>query len=98
MSRYTDPQRRRDPSFVALVLSMACLSSRYIGDLRWGVSTEMAAPVGIQLLELCKSILQNEAADREDLEVVQATFNLAVYLGGTSKPYSSLIHLSRAIT
>lgn len=58
----------------------------------------MAAPIGIQLLELCKSILQNEAADREDLEVVQATFNLAVYLGGTSKPYSSLIHLSRAIT
>ncbi|KAJ9098748.1 hypothetical protein QFC21_004396 [Naganishia friedmannii] len=98
MSRYTDSQRRRDPSFVALVLSMACLSSRYIGDLRWGVSTEMAAPVGIQLLELCKSILQNEAADREDLEVVQATFNLAVYLGGTSKPYSSLIHLSKAIT
>lgn len=98
MSRYIDPQRRRDPSFVALVLSMACLSSRYIGDLRWGVSTEMAAPIGIQLLELCKSILQNEAADREDLEVVQATFNLAVYLGGTSKPYSSLIHLSRAIT
>ncbi|KAJ9126923.1 hypothetical protein QFC24_001154 [Naganishia onofrii] len=65
---------------------MACLSSRYIGDLRWGVSTEMAAPIGIQLLELCKSLLQNEAADREDLEVVQATFNLAVYLGDVSEP------------
>lgn len=98
MSRYINPQLRRDPSFVALVISMACLSSRYIGDLGWGVSTELAAPVGIQLLELCQSILQHEAGDREDLEVVQAIFNLAVFAGGTSKPYSGLIHLSRAIT
>jgi hypothetical protein len=98
MSRYVDPQLRRDPSFVALVISMACLSSRYIGDLGWGVSTELAAPVGVQLLDLCQSILQREAADREDLEVVQAIFNLAVYASGTSKPYSGLIHLSRAVT
>lgn len=98
MARYVNPQLRRDPSFVALVISMACLSSRYIGDLGWGVSTELAAPVGLQLLELCQSILRHEAADREDLEVVQAIFNLAVFHGGTSKPYSGLIHLSRAIT
>lgn len=98
MSRYVDPQRRRDPSFVALVISMACLSSRYVGDLGWGVSQELAAPVGLQLLDLCQSILQHEAADREDVMVVQAIFNMAVYASGTSKPYTGLIHLSRAIT
>lgn len=98
MSRYVDPQLRRDPSFVALVISMVCLSSRYVGDLGWGISTELAAPIGIQLLDLCQSILQHEAADREDVEVVQAIFNMAVYASGTSKPYSGLILLSRAIT
>lgn len=98
MSRYMDPSLRRDPSFVCLVLSMTSLSSRYIGDLGWGIATETTAPVGLRLVELCKSVLSVEAGDAMDLAVVQATFNLAVYLGGTSKPFSGLVYISKAIT
>jgi hypothetical protein len=94
--RYEDLQHRKDPSFVALVISMACLSSRYIHDLKWGFTEEIVAPLVSPLLELCKSVLATEAVDRENLAVVQALFNLAVFMCGTVKQSAGLTYLNQA--
>jgi hypothetical protein len=94
--RYEDSQHRKDPSFAALVISMACLSSRYIHDLNWGFAEDAIAPLVLPLVELCKSVLANEAVDRENLAVVQALFNLAVFMCGTVKQSAGLIYLNQA--
>lgn len=98
MRRYEDPHHRKDPSFAALVVSMACLSSRYIHDLQWGVSQENIAPIISPLVELCKSILATEAADCENLALVQTLFNLSVFMSGTTKQNAAVSYLNRAIS
>lgn len=75
---------------------MVCLSSRYIHDLQWGFTEEAIAPIISPLVDLCISILATEAADCENLAIVQALFNLSVFMSGTTKQNAAMSYLTRA--
>ena len=81
MSQYVSPTYRRDPSFVALVVSICCLSSRYARDARLSNTT-----IGADLVSLAKSALDEGSSGRADLFLVQALHNMAVVQEGTGRP------------
>lgn len=98
MSAYNNERCRRNPSFVALVLSVCCLSSRYTQDARLQIVDADGLTIGQRLLQLAKHTLSNEAAERADLEVVQALFNLAVVQEGTARPNLLWSYLCQALS
>jgi hypothetical protein len=98
MAAYDDPSSRRDPSFVALVLSICCLSSRYAQDARISAINPSGLTVAQELFNVAKSVLSNEAAERADLQVVQALFNLSVVQEGTARPNLMWSYLSQALS
>lgn len=98
LQTYLHPNRTHQPDFVVLVLSMCCLSSRYLDDPRTLVQAGKPGTAGLALFELARTILREEIAGRITLPVVQATFNLAVFAEGLTKPSTSLVLLSEAVT
>ena len=93
MRDYVDPVHRRNPSFVALVLSICCLSSRYVQDPRLKDTS-----VASDLLKLAKTMVQEVAADRADLMVVQALFCMSVVQEGTARSGLLWQWLSQALS
>lgn len=98
LTSYLPPHRSHHPDFIVLVLSMCCLSSRYLDDPRTLSQAGKPGTAGLALFELAKKILREEMAGRISLPVVQATFNLAVFAEGSIKPSTSLVLLSEAVT
>ena len=93
VQRYHSLSDRQNPSFVALVLSTCCLSSRYAQDPRL-VDTDTAS----RLLGFAKQTVANAASVRADLELVQALFNMSVVQEGTARPDLLWVYLSQAIS
>lgn len=91
MSRYHSLAHRQDPSFVALILSICCLSSRYTQDAR-------IAEASSDLFVLAHESVTRLAAERIDLEIVQALFNMSVVQEGTSSPAALWVYLSQAVS
>ena len=77
---------------------MCCLSSRYLDDPRILAEAGNSASAGLRLFDLCKSILRVELAGKASIPVVQTLFNLAIFAEGLSKPSTSLVLLSEAVT
>jgi hypothetical protein len=98
MTAYNDPTSRRNPSFVALVLSICCLSSRYAQDSRISAPSSSGLTIAQDLFELAKNVLLHDAAGRADLQVVQAQFNLSVVQEGTARPNLLWSFLSQAVS
>ncbi len=85
MEQYANPNRRKQPTFVALVLSICCLSSRYVQDSRLPQSDASGDTLASRLLTFAKDIVGRLAAERTDLEIVQALFNMSVVQEGHGK-------------
>jgi hypothetical protein len=102
MEQYASPLHRRNPSFVALVLSVCCLSSRYAQDARLaqphpgpgGTTTSTA----LRLLAFARETVSSLASERTDLETVQALFNMSVVQEGTARPSLLWFYLSQALS
>ena len=93
MQQYHSTPHRRSPTFVALLLSTCCLSSRYAQDPRL-VGSDIAS----RLLSFAKRTVASVAAERTDLEVVQALFNMSVVQEGTARSNLLWVYLSQALS
>ena len=92
MLQYTDPVQRRSPTFVALVLSICCLSSRYAQ-----IPAAAEGRMKHDLYRLAKETI-HQASDSSDLYMVQALFNMSVVQEGTARPNLLWLYLSQAIS
>lgn len=97
MTIYSSPSARKSPSFVVLVLSICCLSSRYIQDPRLASVDANGTTTASRLLSFAKETIHSVAAERSDLEVVQALFNMSVVQEGTARPNQLWVYLSQAV-
>ncbi|ORY28987.1 fungal-specific transcription factor domain-domain-containing protein [Naematelia encephala] len=91
LAQYHDPAHRRSPSFVCLVMSLCCLSSRYTQDPR-------LPTLSPQLLALARVAVARLAAERSDVYLVQALFNMSVVQEGTLRPSLLWTYLSQALS
>lgn len=98
MEQYANPNRRKQPTFVALVLSICCLSSRYVQDSRLPQSDASGDTLASRLLTFTKDTVGRLAAERTDLEIVQALFNMSVVQEGTARPNLMWTYLSQALS
>lgn len=98
MAQYASAEYRQNTSFVALVLSICCLSSRYVQDPRLTFVDKDGTVLAAKLLALAAEVVQSAASQRADLWVVQALFNMAVVQEGTSKPSLLWVYLGQALT
>lgn len=98
MQSYVDPEHRKNPSFVALVLSICSLSSRYTPDDRLRQVRSTGNMLAFDLIELAKEIATQAGAERSDLYVVQALFNIAVVQEGTARTNQLWSFLSQGVS
>jgi hypothetical protein len=98
MEQYNSSAHRRNPSFVALVLSICCLSSRYAQDHRLAKPDASGSTITSNLLHFARETVSSLASQRADLEIVQALFNMSVVQEGTSRPSLLWVYLSQALS
>jgi hypothetical protein len=98
MEQYASPLHRRNPSFVALVLSICCLSSRYAQDARLAQPHPCGTSTALRLLAFARETVSSLASERTDLETVQALFNMSVVQEGTTRPSLLWFYLSQALS
>lgn len=98
MQSYVSADHRKNPSFVSLVLSICSLSSRYTPDARLRATTATGNILALDLIALAKEVISSTAAERSDLYLVQALFNLAVVQEGTARTNQLWWYLSQAVS
>ncbi|KAL1408094.1 hypothetical protein Q8F55_004897 [Vanrija albida] len=98
MNSYLDPEHRKNPSFIALVLSICSLSSRYTPDARLRQTTSTGQILAFDIINLAKDVTQQAAAERSDLAIVQALFNLSVVQEGIARTNQVWSMLSQAVS
>lgn len=98
MQSYVNPEHRKNPSFVALVLSICSLSCRYTPDNRLRQTTSTGQSLALDLIELAKEVTAAASAERSDLLIVQALFNLAVVQEGVARSNQVWMFLSQAVS
>jgi len=98
MQSYVSPEHRKNPSFVALVLSICSLSCRYTPDARLRATTSNGSTLALDLIALAKDVTASAAAERADLYLVQALFNLSVVQEGTARTNQLWWFLSQAVS
>lgn len=98
MQSYVSSDHRKNPSFVALVLSICSLSCRYTPDPRLRATTANNSTLAFDLIALAKDVTAAAAAERADLYLVQALFNLSVVQEGTARTNQLWWFLSQAVS
>jgi hypothetical protein len=98
MQSYVSAEHRKNPSFVALVLSICSLSCRYTPDARLRAPTSNNSTLALDLIALAKDVTTAATADRADLYLVQALFNLSVVQEGTARTNQLWWFLSQAVS
>lgn len=98
MQSYVSPDHRKNPSFVALVLSICSLSSRYTPDARLRAPTQNGSCLALDLITLAKDVIASAVAERADLYLVQALFNLSVVQEGTARTNQLWWFLSQGVS
>jgi hypothetical protein len=98
MQSYVSPDHRKNPSFVALVLSICSLSCRYTPDPRLRAPTANNSTLAFDLIALAKDVTAAAAAERADLYLVQALFCLSVVQEGTARTNQLWWFLSQAVS
>jgi hypothetical protein len=92
MQAFHNPLIRHNPSFVALVASICCLSSRYAQH------PLLSQQITSNLLAFANKAVRDLSTERADLYLVQALFNMSVVQEGTSQPSLLWNYLSSALS